>query len=144
MARNITNGGGGGVHRHNSLRKNDSSATPSHEILQPSILPNFTAKLKSVYHWRPLARAVRSAHQRKYAYPYGLYLYSHKPIRTFQTTTRIANMAATPLDDQVKSLITKSYPQAQGADSEPVKLSSAIFPTIEVRHPVSFRGGDAK
>ena len=43
-------------------------------------------------------------------------------------------MAATPLDDKAKSLIEKSYPQAKGADSDPAKLTSAIFTTIEVRH----------
>ncbi|GIZ41444.1 hypothetical protein CKM354_000474700 [Cercospora kikuchii] len=40
-------------------------------------------------------------------------------------------MAAAPLDDKAKSLIEKSYPQAKGADSDPAKLTSAIFTTIE-------------
>ncbi|KAI5362685.1 putative tRNA-binding domain, nucleic acid-binding, glutathione S-transferase domain superfamily [Septoria linicola] len=40
-------------------------------------------------------------------------------------------MAATPLDDKVQSLIAKSYPQATGADSDPAKLTTAIFTTIE-------------
>jgi hypothetical protein len=47
-------------------------------------------------------------------------------------------MAATQLDDKVKSLIESSYPQAIGSDHEPAKLSSTIFSTIEVKpgtHP---------
>ncbi|EGP84661.1 uncharacterized protein MYCGRDRAFT_75604 [Zymoseptoria tritici IPO323] len=41
-------------------------------------------------------------------------------------------MAATQLDDKAKSLIAKSFPQANGTDeTDPVKLSSAIFSTAE-------------
>ena len=31
------------------------------------------------------------------------------------------------LDDNVKSLVEKSYPQAKGGEDDPVKLSSTIF-----------------
>jgi aminoacyl tRNA synthase complex-interacting multifunctional protein 1 len=42
-------------------------------------------------------------------------------------------MAATPLDDKVKNLVAKSYPQANGTDeTDAVKLSSAIFSSAEV------------
>ena len=44
------------------------------------------------------------------------------------------------LDDSVKSLISKSYPQAQGADIDPVKVSSAIFESAEVHiHHIPLR-----
>lgn len=36
------------------------------------------------------------------------------------------------LDDTVKSLILKSYPQAKDADSDPVKVSSTLFEGAEV------------
>lgn len=36
------------------------------------------------------------------------------------------------LDDTARSLIDKSYPQAKDADSDPVKLSSAVFSNTEV------------
>jgi hypothetical protein len=36
------------------------------------------------------------------------------------------------LDDPVKSLISKSYPQAKDTDNDPVKMSSAIFESAEV------------
>lgn len=38
------------------------------------------------------------------------------------------------LDDNVKSLIRKSYPQAKDGDSDPVKLSAAIFSNVEVSY----------
>ena len=45
-------------------------------------------------------------------------------------------MASTGLEDNLKnlSLIQESYPQAKEAGTDPAKLSSAIFPSIEVRH----------
>jgi hypothetical protein len=36
------------------------------------------------------------------------------------------------LDAGVKSLISKSYPQAKDLDSDPVKVSSAIFESADV------------
>lgn len=39
---------------------------------------------------------------------------------------------ATQLDDKVKSLLDKSYPQAKDAGEDPAKLSSAIFSSVEV------------
>ena len=37
------------------------------------------------------------------------------------------------LDDGAKGLITKSYPQVNDVDNDPVKLSSGIFEEAEVR-----------
>lgn len=36
------------------------------------------------------------------------------------------------IDEKVKSLIEKSYPQAKDASEDPAKLSSAIFSSVEV------------
>lgn len=43
-------------------------------------------------------------------------------------------MATTGLENDLKnlSLIKNSYPQAKDADSDPAKLSSAIFSSVEV------------
>lgn len=49
-----------------------------------------------------------------------------------QTNASIRNMSSIGLDDKVKSLVEKSYPQAKDADSDPVKLSQALFPSAEV------------
>lgn len=77
-------------------------------------------KLKTFRSWRVLAGACKV---RRIPHP-------HQTLRPFQSTPRIANMAAIQLDDKAKSLITKTYPQAN--ESDPVKLSSAVFPTAEV------------
>jgi len=43
-------------------------------------------------------------------------------------------MASTGLEHDLKnlSLIRESYPQAKDADNDPAKLSSTIFPSVEV------------
>lgn len=45
------------------------------------------------------------------------------------------------LDENAKSLIDKSYPQAKDADSDPVKLSSTIFSNTEVSHETATSRG---
>lgn len=45
---------------------------------------------------------------------------------------RTVTMAAITLDDNVKSLISKSYPQAAEAGDDTHKLSAAVFSNVEV------------
>lgn len=52
------------------------------------------------------------------------------PIRPW---TACRTMASIHIDDKVKSLIEKSYPQAKDAGEDAQKLSSAAFPSVEVR-----------
>lgn len=52
-------------------------------------------------------------------------------------TTSTLNMAAMHLDEGVKSLITKSYPDTNEAGEDLHKLSSLAFPKIEVHKTVS-------
>ncbi len=42
-------------------------------------------------------------------------------------------MASIHVDDKVKDLINKSYPQAKDAGDDPHKLSTTAFPHVEVR-----------
>lgn len=56
---------------------------------------------------------------------------SHELLRPLVSSSR--NMASFQnLDDKSKSLIERSYPQAAGADTDAVKISSAAFPSAEV------------
>ena len=56
-------------------------------------------------------------------------------IRVYSPATCIGvRMASTGLEDSLKnlSLIQSSYPQAKDTGDDPAKLSSAIFPSVEV------------
>jgi len=61
----------------------------------------------------------------------------HTAIRATHFTQ--VRMASTGLEDSLKdlSLVKESYPQAKDAGSDPVKLSSAIFPSAEVGEPAT-------
>lgn len=90
------------------------------------------AKLKTFRCLQLLARAPK----RPYQFQTFLRTKPHQiqHILHFGCTRRITNMAAaTQLDEKAQILVEKSYPQAKGADSDPAKLSSAIFSSVEVR-----------
>jgi hypothetical protein len=50
----------------------------------------------------------------------------------YSSTARMATTAGLEQDLKKLSLVENSYPQAKDADNDPVKLSSAIFPKVEV------------
>ena len=91
-----------------------------------SALTHTFAKLKPLRSLTLLLRASLRQHRivlRKQAFQ-RLYPQSRQYRSSFTT------MAT--LDDGVKSLISKSYPQAGDIDSDPVKVSSTIFGSAEV------------
>lgn len=83
------------------------------------LIRSFSASTRPrLSHW-PRAITVTQKHNR-----------SH-PRSPFTTPTR--TMASIHVDDKVKDLIIKSYPQAQDAGDDPHKLSITAFPHVEVR-----------
>lgn len=89
-----------------------------------------TVKLKGVRAYRVLLRPTFRSTSSK---PIRPHIAPKQPLE-FHRRPSLIRMASTGVEADLKklSLIENSYPQAKDADSNPAKLSSAIFPSVEV------------